>query len=373
MRDLIVFGEDYGALPSSTQHLVKRLSRHRKVLWVNSIGLRQPRFNQHDMIRAANKLLLRGKAAQLNMSKEPIPDSICVVNLYTIPAPKSQWARKVAAALMRYQLKPMIRKLALNNPIVWASLPTAADVCSSLGHHPIVYYCGDDFGALAGVDHKTVLEHEKRLVEQANLVITASYSLLSKFPEAKTNLLSHGVDCNQFATPTVRAADLPDRGRPVAGFYGSLSNWLDYELLNETILAMPHWDFVFIGQLELERFPIVNAENVTYLGPRAHSELASYSQHWTVSLLPFVLNEQIRACNPLKLKEYLAARSHVVTTDFPALAPYRRHVHIVRDKHSMVTTLERLAQNTHKLPEGLVDDESWDKRADILEQYLEAL
>lgn len=31
MHDLIVFGEDFGGLPSSTQHLIKRLAQNRKI------------------------------------------------------------------------------------------------------------------------------------------------------------------------------------------------------------------------------------------------------------------------------------------------------------------------------------------------------
>ncbi|MGX9520018.1 glycosyltransferase family 1 protein [Vibrio mediterranei] len=373
MRDLIVFGEDYGALPSSTQHLVKRLASQRKVLWINSIGLRQPKFTKHDAVRALNKLLRRDKSKQLKLESEPVPETITIVNLMTIPAPRSTWSRKLAAALMESQLVPVIKRLKLNNPIIWSSLPTAADVCQRLGNLPIVYYCGDDFGALAGVDHDTVLQHERHLVQEADMVITASEKLLRKFPERKTRLLTHGVDCQRFSQPAKRANDLPNRGRPIAGFYGSLSNWLDYDLLNQVISAMPHWDFVFIGQLELEQFPIVQADNVFYLGPKPHAQLACYSQHWNVSLLPFVLNAQISACNPLKLKEYLAARRPVITTEFPALKPYREHVIVIQNVDEMIKALESAAKQSTKLPEGLVDSESWEQRTQVLERYLEAL
>ncbi|MGF1748865.1 glycosyltransferase [Vibrio cionasavignyae] len=373
MRDLIVFGEDFGALPSSTQHLVKRLAKQRKVLWINSIGLRQPRFSRHDLHRAANKLLGKDKSHQLDLDTETVPNSITIVNLITIPAPRSMVARKLAANLMAYQLRPIINKLSLNNALVWTSLPTAVDVCPLLGDYPVVYYCGDDFGALAGVDHRTVLEHEERLVATANMIITASDKLLSKFPGSKTNVLSHGVDCGKFSTPAIRATDLPNNNRPIAGFYGSLSDWLDYPLLNDAIRALPHWDFVFIGQLELDSFPIIQADNVHYLGPRPHSQLPSYSQHWTVSLLPFVLNEQIIACNPLKLKEYLASRRPIVTSNFPALEPYREHVNVVHDSASLIEALKRLELHSAELPKGIVDSESWDQRVITLERYLEVI
>lgn len=54
-HDLIVFGEDWGALPSSTQHLINHLAKSHKVVWVNSIGLRRPKLSWHDVLRAWKK------------------------------------------------------------------------------------------------------------------------------------------------------------------------------------------------------------------------------------------------------------------------------------------------------------------------------
>ena len=36
----IVFGDDWGAHPSSVQHLFKRIARTHRTLWVNTLGLR---------------------------------------------------------------------------------------------------------------------------------------------------------------------------------------------------------------------------------------------------------------------------------------------------------------------------------------------
>ncbi|MFA0407048.1 glycosyltransferase family 1 protein, partial [Vibrio splendidus] len=161
MRDLIVFGEDFGGLPSSTQHLVRHLAKQHKVLWVNSIGLRQPRLSVKDITRAFNKLTGRSNAVTQNMlGPQHVADSndqgnITVVNLKTIPAPSSKLSRKLAQQMMLRQLKPVIAELKLHNPILWTSLPTAVDLCGHLGESAVVYYCGDDFSALAGVDHKT--------------------------------------------------------------------------------------------------------------------------------------------------------------------------------------------------------------------------
>ncbi|MEZ9047736.1 MULTISPECIES: glycosyltransferase [Vibrio] len=372
MRDLIVFGEDFGGLPSSTQHLVRHLAKQHKVLWVNSIGLRQPKLSAKDANRAFNKLFGKTKAVTQNMLDSEGHDNITIVNLKTIPAPASKFSRKLAQQMMLHQLKPVIAELNLNAPILWTSLPTAVDLCGHLGESSVVYYCGDDFSALAGVDHDTVAQHESELIEKSTLIFAASKKLMGKFPKHKAHLLPHGVDVDLFSTPAPRAKDLPSNHRPIAGFYGSLSKWLDYEMIDHVANAMPEWDFVFIGPNELDTLMLPKLSNVHYLGPRPHHTLPSYSQHWDVSLLPFVDNEQIRACSPLKLMEYLAAGTPIITTPFPALVPYQGHVTTVGSANQMIWALDH-ARELSNSPISVVEQESWQNRGNFVHWMLELL
>lgn len=372
MRDLIVFGEDWGGLPSSTQHLVGRLAKDRQVVWVNSIGLRQPELTWRDSKRAVQKLLGKAKVGYTNSSHKAELDSVNVVNLRTIPAPKSAMARRIARDIMLYQLHPILEKMSLNAPILWSSLPTAADLCGHLNESAVVYYCGDDFSALAGVDHNVVAMHEQSLAEKANLIFAASENIKAKFPACKTQLLPHGVDTNLFSTPSLRADDLPSNGKPIAGFYGSLSHWLDYDLIQHMAQNLPDWEFVFIGPVELTACQLPKLPNIYYLGPKAHHLLPSYSQHWDVSLLPFKSNQQIQSCSPLKLMEYLAAGSAIVTTDFPALKPFRKYVNVAQSSEEMISMLN-LARQQPKLPSDIVTQESWDSRSKFVNWMLELL
>ncbi|MGB1319359.1 MAG: glycosyltransferase [Vibrio gallaecicus] len=372
MRDLIVFGEDFGGLPSSTQHLVRHLSKTHKVLWVNSIGLRQPKLCAKDIKRALNKLFGRNNAHAQNMSNATDAPNITVINLRTIPAPKSQLTRQVAKHLMLSQLKPVMKQIGITDPILWTSLPTAVDLCGHLGESSVVYYCGDDFDALAGVDHDTVKTHEHDLIDKADLIFSASNKLMTKFPACKAQLLPHGVDLELFSTPAPRALDLPTGHRPIAGFYGSLSKWLDYDLLDTVAKNLPEWDFVFIGPNELPTLQLPSYNNVYYLGPKAHSELPRYSQHWDVSLLPFVDNEQIRACSPLKLMEYLAAQTPIISTPFPALNTYQGYVSTVNNAEEMVHTLQK-KRDLKLIPSDVVQQESWQQRGKFVNWMLELL
>lgn len=392
MRDLIVFGEDWGALPSSTQHLVHHLAQNRKVLWINSIGLRSPKFNQRDLARVCNKLIRSAKpfiAKQQTPEKNTdtkvvtkktrtTPSNLTVYNPITIPAPKSSLARFCAATLLREQLRPKIKELGLYKPILWASLPTAADVVGQLNESAVIYYCGDDFSGLAGVDHDTIAQHEKKLIEKSDLIIAPSDALILKFPKDRTRKLSHGVDFSLFEQSCGRADDLPHDDKPIAGFYGSLSSWLHVELIHEVMSSMPHWNFVFIGKEEADMSALKGLTNSFFLGPKDHAQLPSYCQHWQASLLPFRHNAQIMACNPLKLSEYLATGVPIISTDFPAIVPFR---HLVQRADSADAFIEALEMSRHLMElkeftpslQNSVSGETWANKANTVSQWIEQL
>lgn len=367
---MIVFGEDWGVHPSSTQHLVKRIARDRNILWVDSIGLRQPKLSARDMKRVWEKLA--GKLSSRGSQLTPLLPGDFHLSPRVIPAPRGNLARWLSRMLLKQQIQRVTCDAGFNRPILWTSLPTAVDMIGHLDEIAVVYYAGDDFTALAGVDHETVSIREQELADKADLIITASALIAARFPQHKTRVLSHGVDYDLFARPTPRARRLDER--PTAGFYGSISEWIDIDLMHEVASRLSHWRFVFIGNVETDVSKLHALDNIDFLGPVPHSELPQWSQHWQASLLPFVDNQQIRASNPLKLREYLAAGKPVVATWFPALQGYTDVVTVAATADEMTLGIEHsLDDHNTILRRSYVANESWDKKANILEQWLKGL
>lgn len=384
-RDLIVFGEDWAGLPSSTQHLIKHLSKDRKVIWINSIGLRKPKLNAKDALRLFQKLLsalktiynkdtTKNKELKSNTKKEK---NISIYTLFSIPAPKYKWERLLVKNLLSFQIKPLIRKHKLVDFAIWTSLPTASDLSKEFTGSPYIYYCGDDFSGLEGVDHETADVHEKIISENAKLIIASSKYLENKFPEKKTQYLSHGVDFELFSTPSKKADDLPNNGNPTAGFYGSIASWLDLDLIELVAKRMSHWNFVFIGEATIDVSKLSSLKNIFFLGPRQHSDLPKYSQHWDASLLPFKNNAQIRACNPLKLKEYLAAGAPIIASEFPAALSYKNQVSIIKNAKEMCEKLQNVHTQNSKYDifnrQETVKNEAWQAKAEQVGYWVDAL
>ncbi|PUZ84412.1 glycosyltransferase family protein, partial [Vibrio vulnificus] len=89
----------------------------------------------------------------------------------------------------------------------------------------------------------------------------------------------------------------------------------------------------------------------------------------------FVINQQIKYCNPLKLLEYLAAGTPVLSKNFPAVEKFYSHLWLAENAQEMVTqllTLQSQPKARHPLDKQL-SQQSWEARARYVEHLVEQL
>ena len=381
--EFLVFGEDWGRHPSSSQHVLAAIGKHYPVHWVNSIGLRQPTFSRRDLHRIWEKVRAIGNKASCcepppvdltQRAEQPfVPDS--VIKPLVWPMAQQPLLKQLNHLLLGRQLNPKQYRR-----VVWAALPSAVDYLDICDSDLVIYYCGDDFAALAGVDHQLAAEAEQRLVARADIIFACSPTLQAKFPAHKTTLLPHGVHLSQFAN-AANAPDDIDPSKYSIGFYGSLNNWLDQSLIVRLAQARPNINFYFIGREDSDMEAMRQYPNIILLPAKPHHQLPQYLQHWNMAILPFVDNDQIRACNPLKLREYLAAGCPVISTHFPATTPYRELITIASNESEWLQAIDHYCQwsqlqrdNHAQQAYHAVSHESWEARAtqvvDVIKQKL---
>ncbi|MEH6403905.1 MAG: glycosyltransferase [Sneathiella sp.] len=374
---IVVFGEDWGSHPSSTQHLMSYVMGRYPVIWVNSIGLRRPRVSLKDFRRALSKL--RGMFQKAPNVKPKLKQEggrpIEIISPMAFPFFGNSFARRLNEILLSNQVRKALRKNDKRGCILWLSLPTCADLIGRCQDIATIYYAGDDFSALAGVDHKPIIKMEDKLAEKADAIVVPGRVLANKFNPEKTFIVQHGCDFDLFATLVEPARDV-DWSRPTAGFYGSLDRWLDQKLVCDLADRNPGWQFLLIGPVKTDIHQLTRRQNIHCLGSRDHHELPSYSQNWDLSLLPFKDDAQIRACNPLKLKEYLAAGRPIATTRFDAAEDYRDVIHICDDPEDFMEAMNtalKSGNNRKKTLQKRVKSEDWRCRAEEVMVLIEAL
>jgi glycosyltransferase involved in cell wall biosynthesis len=117
---------------------------------------------------------------------------------------------------------------------------------------------------------------------------------------------------------------------------------VDTSLLRFLAEKRPQWNIVLVGRNSLRPEEFQQDSNIVLLGERDYEDLPSICRYADVGIIPFVDSELTRACNPLKLYEYLAAGLPVVSTDIPEVRQFSDFVQIGRHYDGFVDACERV-------------------------------
>jgi glycosyltransferase involved in cell wall biosynthesis len=372
-NDIICFSNDWNGDPLSKKHIATRLARKNRILWVNSIGNRNPAVSPHDLRRALKKLL------QCCQGLRRVAGNIWVLAPLVIPFHGSRAARRVNRRLLRWRVEQACRMLGFQQPITWTFVPSSADVAGSLGERLLVYHCVDEFSQFTGTNRGAILEMERRLLTRADAVIVSSAKLYEskRAYNPNTFLVRHGVDLEHFRKACLDTTREPEEcrrlRRPIIGFFGLIADWVDLQTIRHIALARAQWSFVLIGKVQTDTSPLRGLPNVHLLGRRDYESLPAYCKAFDVAILPFIVNELTVAANPLKLREYLAAGLPVVATPLPEVETLGGRVRVARSPQEFLTQIEDLLrerQGSRLAVSKSMESESWDQKVEELSRVV---
>ncbi len=341
---------------TNQHHLMSRLARDNRVLFVESLGLRRPQLAGRDLARIVRRLR-RGVAPPRSV------DGLHVLAPLVLPLHSNRAVRALNRRILGTLVRRAARRLGMRRPILWAYVPQAEGLIEVLDPALVVYHCVDDIAAQAGIDGASFRAVERRFVDRANLVLASAPALANRMRElvargsgeASVVETPNVADTALFATalqpgpvdPAIQA--LP---RPRIVFTGAIvTTKLDLPLLVDLARARPQWSFALVGPVgpgdpradvsELAREP-----NIHLLGHRAYDALPAVLRGSDAGVIPYAQNTLTQSIFPMKVYEYLAAGLPVVATTLPALAEVAA-VATAADAGDMARLLEEaLARDT---------------------------
>lgn len=188
----------------------------------------------------------------------------------------------------------------------------------------LIYDCLDDQHAFAQLYQTALQNHETRLIEDADGLITSSAVLQQRLLGKRSSILLHNAADYDLFSSCASAGYLRHLARPIVGFFGALADWLDVDLIRAAALRFPHWSFVYIGSpsfsvpnVEVRWRECTNLPNITVMGQMDPCTLAIFLADFDVCTMPFLDVPVTRTMNAVKLYEYLAAGKPVVSRDLP--------------------------------------------------------
>jgi glycosyltransferase involved in cell wall biosynthesis len=364
---IIAFSKDWHEDPTSNHHVLRELAKSRRVLWLNSLATRTPDFaSARDLGKIKRKLTEFAKGA-VNVEND-----LWVATPLVLPLPQSAIAQKLNRQILRWTIQALRRQLDIHKFQLWTFLPNTAPYVGTLGEEVAIYYCVDEWATFPGLDREGTLAMERQLLEHVDATFTTSIALAEKKRQfcRTTYLAPHGVDAAKFAKALddklAVPADLAALPGPKIGFFGTLRDFLDYDLIAHIAKARPAWSIALIGQELCDIGPIKGLPNVHLLGQKKHDELPAYCKGFDVGLIPYRIDNDVKFINPLKLREYLSAGLPVVSTDMPEVQPYAHLCHIGRDPDDMIAAIERALEEGslahRKMRAKSMQSETWQAR-----------
>ncbi len=367
----IVFSDDWARHPSSTQHIFRVISRNRRVLWVNTIGLRKPSFDTFTLMRGVEKL------GNWTKPVKKINENLYVFDPPMLPVSGGGMVSRLNAKYVSSVVNRVARRLGMREPILWVSVPNAGDYIDFIDYSYLVYYVTDDYSHWPGADREKTKRLDRKLGIYADIIFPVCEELGKGYPEYKVRVLPHGVDFEHFSrTFSYEPEELKSIPHPRICFFGLIYEKLDFRVVKYLADNRKGYQLVFIGPVKVDVSELEMLDNVHFLGPKSYEELPKYLAFMDVFLIPYAKDLLSERSSPLKLKECFSVGKPVVALKIPDLSRYDKYVFLYENENELVSAVDDALQLssediylTKKMRE-FVKSDSWENRAEEIVSFI---
>lgn len=354
--------------------VLRRLAHRWPVLFVNSIAVRMPSL--------AHKTQFAGrigrKLKSIARGTVNVENQLWVYSPFSVPG---QTGRKLTNWALAPQIRAAAARAGISNPLLWIHCPAGAEIVERMHGAGVIFQRTDRFEAYPEADPNVVGAQVRDLKERADLTLYAAPHLMEaeRSEVRRALLVTHGVDFEMFAAAgRLEGSDPGDMAgvkRPRAGFIGGIDHHtFDPELFVAVARSLPEVSFVMVGACSLPEgwCPL---DNVHFVGRKPYEEVARYMAAMDALIMPWNASDWIKACNPVKLKEYLAVGRPVISTDFPALDGWRELVRTAAGSEEFSGAIRTALATPYdaERARAAVAGESWDGKAAAIATELEAM
>ncbi len=277
------------------------------------------------------------------------------------------------------QLVKDLDKLDLKNVVLWSYLPTFAGYFKRLGEKLSVFDAVDNW--LLNLDFKKFVVKLKQNYQtiryKADLIFTTAPALVDFFErEQNCYFLPNGVNLPSVDNKILVGRDIVSIPKPIIGYCGVIQeNRVDIDLIAAVAKLNPNKSFVLLGRVssglkKIVKQKLLPLKNVYLLGRKPHSEVMSYSSHFDVGFIPYLVNDFNAATNSLKLYEFLASGKPVVATPTSGAIEFKDLVYLANTPEEFSQSLTKaLSEDNFELKQkriAVAGENIWGKRVDFM-------
>lgn len=348
--------------PHSKNHILKRLAKQNKVLFINSITMGLPAVSNPDFFAK----IWRKFWSMLRWLRRA-PEGLWILTPLSVPIYSMGFTRWLNRMVLLAQVKLVQLLLGMRHAVIWVAIPSAAELVEGMDPKLLLYQVSDKYDANqdSATASSLIREWDARLKRGAAVVMYSGRKLYEESCERHRYFLEQAVDFEHFANQSAELApELSALPSPVLGYIGWMDYVMDGPLIQQVVDLRPTWQWVFIGN-KSNLFE-VRGPNVHFLGPRPYGDLPRYLRHIDVCVLPWHHDGFTSYGSAIKVKEYLATGKPVVIAplyEYATVAGIRTYRTVEEFIAQVEDALENDTPADRKRRQEAVRDATWDVRA----------
>ncbi|GAB6168174.1 hypothetical protein JCM1393_06340 [Clostridium carnis] len=259
--------------------------------------------------------------------------------------------------------------------ILWLTNVKMLYYTKKLNYRYSIHRMADDFSGFPNA-YKTMIDMEKEVVKNSDLVIVSAKTLIDKVYKDNKNViyLPNGVDISRFEIEYEIPQEYIEINSPIVVYVGAIHEWFDFETISYAIERLKDCTFVFIGNenIKIKELSKKN-NNVKLLGRKDHKLIPQYLKYANLGIMPFINNNLTNSIHPLKIYEYLAAGIPALSRELDETKNMNAPIYYYDSKESFVQQVKNIVGENHKKQEYIeyAANNTWEKRYIELMKYVQ--
>lgn len=239
-----------------------------------------------------------------------------------------------------------------------------------------IYDCMDDMIELFPSD-KQMEKNESILYKKASIVLASSAHLAEKLKKRYggrditivNNAISSHFNTSSIQLPLELKKYYYDNDKIIMTYVGSISSWMDFELLNKIIKEFPQIVINLWGPTHEVNIPEHNGINLC--GTVEHKYVSSILSSSDILIMPFVVNELIESVNPVKLYEYIYSGKPCLAPRYDESLPFEDFVCLYESHKDCLSVIDSIIKNEYHQRSlddcrAFVKNNTWRNRIEVI-------
>lgn len=314
---------------------MRMLSKKNRIIYVNSLGTRRIKFDRRQFKFYLSKI-------ENILQKTYMYQNRCVVHSpKIIPLIYNKHITFLNRILIRIQIQRLLDRHNFSRYILWVGSPMVAKFHDLFEPELTVYHAVDRYAKFEFVDGEKIMECEQVIAKKADVILCTADAIRNDLIDYNCAIytIPHPVDYKHFFSAYGNGR-VPEKmkkiKKPIIGYFGGLSERVNYSLIAKTANRYPDASVVLIGKKHFDGTVFENLPNIHLLGQQPFEELPLYLKQFSVCMIPYNVNELMEGVDPIKLREYMCLGKPVVSVDLPEIRKHRGLVYIGKDDDDFV-------------------------------------